>query len=111
MWLRFVTRGRARQTQGMTYSPDELATALVTDWKMRAACIGSDNHSFFPGPDADPNLVARAKAICDACPVIAECLEYAFETNQISGIWGGTTEDERRSLRRKWLAVRRRLRT
>jgi WhiB family transcriptional regulator, redox-sensing transcriptional regulator len=40
--------------------------------------------------------------------VIDDCLEYALETNQRSGIWGGTSERERKSLRRKWLAERRR---
>ncbi len=35
---------------------------------------------------------------------------YALETNQEAGIWGGTSEDERRKMRRAWLARRRRLR-
>ena len=37
-----------------------------------------------------------------------EVLQYALETNQDSGIWGGTDEEERRKLRRQWLARRRR---
>ena len=53
-------------------------------------------------------MIKRAKAICSICQVAASCLEYALETNQRNGIWAGTTEDERRSLRRKWLAARRR---
>jgi len=52
--------------------------------------------------------IEKAKAICAACPVMDDCLSYALETNQRSGIWGGTTEKERKSLRRKWLAERRR---
>jgi WhiB family redox-sensing transcriptional regulator len=36
-----------------------------------------------------------------------ECLQFAFKTNQESGIWGGTSEDERRRLRKSWLAARR----
>ncbi|MEE8375782.1 MAG: WhiB family transcriptional regulator, partial [Acidimicrobiia bacterium] len=47
-------------------------------------------------------------AVCAVCRVAENCLEYAFESNQRSGIWAGTTEDERKSLRRKWLAARRR---
>jgi WhiB family redox-sensing transcriptional regulator len=35
------------------------------------------------------------------------CLEYALSTNQDSGVWGGTSEDERRVLRRQWLRQRR----
>ena len=33
----------------------------------------------------------------------AVCLLYALETNQATGVWGGTTEDERRALRRTWV--------
>ena len=36
-----------------------------------------------------------------------ECLEFAIETNQDCGIWGGTSEDERRDIRRKMDAARR----
>lgn len=93
----------------MTYSSNDAATALVTDWKARAACAGYANTYFFPSTESSPEIAGRAKAICAECPVRADCLEYAFETNQVAGIWGGTTEEERRSLRRKWLTMRRRL--
>jgi WhiB family redox-sensing transcriptional regulator len=36
--------------------------------------------------------------------VRVDCLDYALETNQDSGIWGGTSEDERRALRRQYAA-------
>ena len=39
---------------------------------------------------------------------IEPCLEFALATNQESGIWGGTSEEERRKLRKAWLAARRR---
>jgi WhiB family redox-sensing transcriptional regulator len=55
-------------------------------------------------------LIGRAKRVCASCRVREECLAYAIETNQVSGIWGGLTEDERRPLRRRWLAERRRQR-
>jgi WhiB family transcriptional regulator, redox-sensing transcriptional regulator len=77
------------------------------DWKQRAACAGFQSTFFFPGVDSSPATVAQALAVCEQCPVRVDCLEYAFETNQVAGIWGGTTEEERRSLRRKWLASRR----
>jgi WhiB family redox-sensing transcriptional regulator len=93
----------------VTYGPTELATELVADWRARAACAGYPNTLFFPvSEDAEPSTVERAKAICSVCPVMDACLEYALETNQRAGIWGGTTERERKSLRRKWLAERRR---
>jgi WhiB family redox-sensing transcriptional regulator len=37
-----------------------------------------------------------------------ECLEFALATNQEAGVWGGTTEEERRKLRKAWLAKQRR---
>lgn len=93
----------------MTYGPTPLATESIADWRARAACSGYPNTLFFPASDgADENVVEKAKKVCGVCPVADECLEYALETNQRSGIWGGTTEKERKSLRRKWLAERRR---
>ena len=84
------------------------AQDLVADWKDQAACGGYPNALFFPGPDAPSPAVERARVVCAVCAVAERCLEYAFETNQRSGIWAGTTEGERKSLRRKWLAARRR---
>lgn len=93
----------------MTYGPTQLATELVADWRAQAACSGYPNTLFFPSSDGvDEGSTERAKTICAVCPVIDDCLEYALETNQRSGIWGGTSERERKSLRRKWLAERRR---
>lgn len=92
----------------MTYGPAHLAADLVAEWKNRAACSGYPNSLFFPLADATKSQIERAVAVCNVCPVTEDCLEYAFETNQRAGIWGGTTEDERKSLRRKWLAARRR---
>ena len=92
----------------MTHGPLSLAPGLATDWRDRAACSGYPNTLFFPAPEASSRDLDRALAICSVCPVVEPCLEYALETNQRAGIWGGTTEDVRRSLRRKWLAGRRR---
>ena len=44
--------------------------------------------------------IDRAKQVCGECPVQTDCLQYALETNQDAGIWGGTSEEERRSIRR-----------
>ncbi len=81
----------------------------VTDWRDLAACRDSEPNLFFPvgttGPALD--LIEEAKAICTECSVREECLMYALETNQESGVWGGYAEDERRRLRKRWLAERR----
>ncbi len=81
----------------------------VTDWRDLAACRDSEPALFFPvgttGPALD--LIDEAKAICGQCSVKEECLMYALETNQEAGVWGGYAEDERRRLRKRWLAERR----
>ena len=51
--------------------------------------------------------IATAKRICRACQAVEECLEFALATNQEAGIWGGTTEEERRKLRKLWLTTQR----
>ncbi|MFH8409183.1 WhiB family transcriptional regulator [Streptomyces sp. NPDC018019] len=70
------------------------------EWWERAACLEEDPELFFPvgvtGPAAQQQ--ADAKAVCRQCPVTAECLDWALETGQNHGIWGGTDEVERRTL-------------
>ncbi|MFD7095788.1 WhiB family transcriptional regulator [Streptomyces xanthophaeus] len=68
--------------------------------KPRPNCAGADPELFFA--HALSNLqTARAKAICATCPLIASCLEGALERGEEYGVWGGLTEDERRSLKRR----------
>ncbi|MGH8898415.1 MAG: WhiB family transcriptional regulator [Egibacteraceae bacterium] len=70
-------------------------------WRDKAGCLGMDCELFFPLGSTGPALeqIARAKAVCQDCPVVHECLEWALGTGQ-DGIWGGLTQDERRALRR-----------
>jgi WhiB family redox-sensing transcriptional regulator len=72
------------------------------DWRQRAACLDEDPELFFPVGSTGPALeqLERAKQVCHGCDVIDDCLEWALETNQDAGVWGGLSEDERRSLRR-----------
>jgi WhiB family transcriptional regulator, redox-sensing transcriptional regulator len=72
------------------------------DWRQRAACRDEDPELFFPVSEMGPGArqVARAKAVCARCPVRSECLEYALDNALDHGIFGGTTETERRTLRR-----------
>ncbi len=71
-------------------------------WREEAACADRPEVDFFAPPDRREE-VARAKAICAACPVADVCLAFAIETNQPDGIWGGYTAKERSRLRRRWL--------
>ena len=68
----------------------------------QAMCRDTDPELFFPiGTTGQALLqIAKAKSVCCQCPVTVECLEFALETNQDTGIWGGNSEDERRQMRR-----------
>jgi WhiB family transcriptional regulator, redox-sensing transcriptional regulator len=72
------------------------------NWRQEAACLDEDPELFFPVGTTGPALeqLARAKAVCRTCDVIEDCLEWALDTHQDAGVWGGTSEDERRALRR-----------
>jgi WhiB family redox-sensing transcriptional regulator len=78
-------------------------------WRVRAACATVDPDLFFPVGVTGPAVgqIAAAKAVCAGCDVRADCLEFAITTNQEYGVWGGTSEEERRALRRQWRARRR----
>jgi WhiB family transcriptional regulator, redox-sensing transcriptional regulator len=73
------------------------------DWRHRAACRDEDPELFFPVSEAGPGArqTEQAKAVCAGCPVRARCLEYALDNGLDYGIFGGTTETERRMLRRR----------
>ncbi|GAA3569046.1 WhiB family transcriptional regulator [Amycolatopsis ultiminotia] len=72
----------------------------TTGWLARAACQDEDPELFFPISDVGPGArqVERAKAVCARCPVRQECLSYALGNGLTNGIFGGTTELERRKL-------------
>ena len=80
------------------------------DWRAVAACRDTDPDLFFPVGTTGPAIeqIEAAKAVCRECEAQAGCLEFALATNQDSGIWGGTSEEERRKLRKQWLARQRR---
>ena len=77
-------------------------------WRNLAICRDTDPDLFFPVGTTGYALVQidKAKHVCSECPVTRDCLQYALDTNQDSGIWGGTSEEERRTIRRR-LAGRR----
>jgi WhiB family transcriptional regulator, redox-sensing transcriptional regulator len=72
------------------------------DWQKQAACRGLDPELFFPG-SGGRSLTARA--VCAACPVADECLDYALRLNEKAGVWGGTTWTERRKMARPTVRV------
>jgi WhiB family redox-sensing transcriptional regulator len=75
--------------------PAALAEDLT--WQDLALCAETDPEAFFPekgGSTREP------KRVCRSCEVRPECLAYALEHDIRWGIWGGTSELERRRLRR-----------
>lgn len=70
---------------------------LDETWKDRANCIGVDTDLFFPGRGESNQ---RALAVCKGCEVRQACLDYAMARGEKFGIWGGTSERQRRRLRR-----------
>jgi len=74
------------------------------EWQIHAACRDVDGSLFFH-PDnergeARENRLAAAKRVCRQCPVREQCLQYAVESGERHGIWGGLAEDERVQMRR-----------
>ena len=75
-----------------------------SDWRQRAACREvSDPEVFFPIGTTGPALeqIEQAKRICRQCGVRKECLDWALETHQDIGVWGGLSEEERKALQRR----------
>lgn len=67
------------------------------EWVIHAACAGVNPDLFFPERG---DSTREAKAICRRCDVRKDCLDYAMRNGERFGIWGGTSERERRRLRR-----------
>lgn len=81
------------------------------DWRHSAACRDEEPELFFPIGNTGPALqqIDDAKRVCQACDVIEPCLNWAIESGQDAGVWGGMSEDERRSLKRRRARERARL--
>jgi WhiB family redox-sensing transcriptional regulator len=79
------------------------------DWRDDALCRDTDPSLFFPIGTTGLAVmqIDKAKGLCGQCVVAADCLDFALDTNQDSGIWGGLTEEERRVIRRQRVAAAR----
>lgn len=67
------------------------------DWTLKAVCKGQTDAFFAESADEQ----AALRPICMACPVRAECKDYAIEGRETNGLWGGLTEVDLRRERRK----------
>ena len=76
----------------------------VNDWRAEAWCRGMDPEMFFPERGDRLDML---RAICAECPVIEPCRDWALHHESL-GFWGGTTEAERKRIRRE-LGIERKL--
>lgn len=78
---------------------------MAMDWRHKALCRDANPELFFAVGDEKSapaqKQIAKAKRICRRCPVSAQCLDWALETGQDDGVWGGKTAAERRTLKRQ----------
>jgi WhiB family redox-sensing transcriptional regulator len=72
----------------------ELTLRSITDRQDRA-CVDVDASVFYPR-HRTRGAVEYAKQICDQCPITDDCRTFA-SIHRLDGIWGGTTEAERRT--------------
>lgn len=68
----------------------------------QALCSDLPTEIWFPVEEDEDyeEKIIYAKEVCAACPVLVECQTHAIK-NEEFGIWGGMTEKERRSTRRR----------
>lgn len=66
-------------------------------WAVYSACRDAEPEIFFASTQADERA---ALAVCNTCAVADHCLEFALETRERFGVWGGTNEPERRKMLR-----------
>jgi WhiB family transcriptional regulator, redox-sensing transcriptional regulator len=72
-------------------------------WRDHAACLEEDPGLFFPIGNTGPALlqIEKARTVCHRCEVAQTCLNWAVESRQQDGVWGGQSDDERRALKRR----------
>lgn len=78
---------------------DELALTLRSrseSWQLDALCAEVDPELFYPERGGSTK---EAKRVCLGCEVRPECLAYALDHDERTGVWGGLSERERRRLK------------
>jgi WhiB family transcriptional regulator, redox-sensing transcriptional regulator len=74
---------------------------MLREWQEQAACRGRAPADFVRGPKAD---YGDTRDLCELCPVRRDCLETALADDSLSGLWGGTTDIERKMIRGRRVA-------
>ena len=79
---------------------DEPTGRASAAWRAHAACKGRTELFFAPRaerPQARERREAKARRLCDACPVATPCRDYA-RNNREYGYWAGESEEDRHLL-------------
>ena len=96
---RETVRGTGRLSVTPLNFPPDLAVP-TPDWMWEGNCLSVGVAPFYPEPQPGrPNTKAAAEALatCKGCPVIEECFLYAMRNREEWGVWGGTTQQQRRA--------------
>ena len=64
-------------------------------------CTKVDPELFFPDPTETQERLKQVKPLCDSCAFTEPCLEYALNHPELQGIWAGTTDKQRITIRRR----------
>ena len=91
-------------TKGRKYLLTHIIATALDDrwaWADQGNCQGQAE--LFYNDEQDRKGVRRrkeraAKVLCEQCPVIVECRQYAINARELYGVWGGLTEMERHKL-------------
>jgi WhiB family redox-sensing transcriptional regulator len=77
---------------------DVLNIVAPPEWMAEGLCAQVDPELFYPDKGGSTR---EAKQVCAGCPVLAECLAYALVNGERFGVWGGTSERERRRIKHR----------
>lgn len=72
----------------------------ATDWRDLAYCRDDPMPDLWHVSPNDRDGIKAAKAMCAKCPVASDCLAEALADADLTGVWGGTTADERKKIRK-----------
>lgn len=75
-----------------------LSTLSGADFGGHPACADEDPELFFP-ESGQVTQISEARSVCASCSIRMACLSYALR-HGVEGVWGATTEEERRAMRR-----------
>lgn len=92
-----MTTAHETPAAGLTTRPAAAGANRPDRWQDHGRCAETDPFLFYPEPGM---TAAPAKRVCMSCEVRRECLEYAVENGELWGVWGGTTENQRKAIRR-----------